>query len=487
VVYSGTSALLTTESDPSGLEENIDLWFAANGHAGAQYVGLPYRAAPAIGHNIVALSHELALSGRRADPIEIAADIAHESAFWQSKIARDKANPAGLGAENDDPYGKAIDFTEGGTVPLDEAARRGVRATIAHWMDYGAGTGEWSQFDPRYQNIKDAGWLGVAHVLNDLNGKWAYPGTTYGAQLGRRSEELRLYAGGTTLVNDDARYLWVPERYSEYGYDPYGSEGRGSWTIELLVMHITLGTDSLGFLTAQNQNSSHYLSWPDGTPRAQIVLERNAAWGAGHKQYNQRGIQFEVEKRFLESSWGDELYRNLANSIYPIAKRNALPLEYLGRNNGPGTRGFIGHMDVPDPLASGEWGGAGNHGDPGSNFDWNRFMGYLHELDKTVPIPPVDENVLHVVDNDGQLHPYVFRAGFRDWVTVQARARYAQDLNAGILSVTGLPLEDEWYGVDEHAYQRCERMVLQYSANTALPWDIVPLRRGTRPPKRKSA
>jgi len=172
-LYTGQSPILGTGSATA---EQIDRWFSMNAARGAQYVDLPRSDPPPIG---VAIISACSTEGVNADIV--AAQCAHESAWWQSKIARDKNNPAGIGAENDDPYGKAITFA----TPLD-----GIAAQVAHLLTYVKGDGYWTASDPRYQAVKDAGWLGTVDVLDDLNGKWAYPGRTYGAELARKANEL---------------------------------------------------------------------------------------------------------------------------------------------------------------------------------------------------------------------------------------------------------------------------------------------------------
>jgi N-acetylmuramoyl-L-alanine amidase len=77
---------------------------------------------------------------------------------------------------------------------------------------------------------------------------------------------------------------------------------------------------------------------------------------------------------------------------------------------------------------------------------------------------------------------YGFVAGFRAYVEALGRCRYPQDVNAGIASIVGLPLEDEWRGADGLTYQRTERAVLQWNPNNAPPFDVVILPRHARLP-----
>ena len=38
---------------------------------------------------------------------------------------------------------------------------------------------------------------------------------------------------------------------------------------------------------------------------------------------------------------------------------------------------LIGHNEVPDPYDPTSYGGATNHGDPGYNWNWYKYMSYV--------------------------------------------------------------------------------------------------------------
>ena len=75
------------------------------------------------------------------------------------------------------------------------------------------------------------------------------------------------------------------------------------------------------WLTGPQGNSAHYLTWPDGSPRAQLLPERDAAWAAGNREYILRSINVEHEKLRLSDPWTDEEYRNLARLSARIVRR----------------------------------------------------------------------------------------------------------------------------------------------------------------------
>jgi len=374
MTYTGETPILSAGSVSA---EAIQAYFADRGPDYApQYApDGQYKPAPAgLGAAIVAecrrypehiVNHDL-----------VAAQIVIETAAWQSGYARERNNTGGIGAINSNPD-QAVWFA---------SVAAGVRAHVAHLLVYAVGDGEWTRFDPRRDAVAAQHWLGVAKTWAELNGRWAWPGTTYGQGIATLANRLTTFAndGRWNVAGDDPRFNWVPDT-KEFGYPTAGTRGRSGRPIDLLIVHVTEGTDSLGWLNGGNGSSAHYLTNRDATPRAQMVREADAAWTAGSREYNERGISIEFE-RFAREAWTGTEYRNAAATVYPILKRNNIPLAYLGRNNATG-RGIIGHEHVPDPDGSG-WGGAGNHTDPGPQFDWSRFMAELRALDGPVT-PPV--------------------------------------------------------------------------------------------------
>jgi len=125
----------------------------------------------------------------------VAAQINHESAACQSRIARDKNNYSGYGAENDDPYGKAFTFS---------TPRDGVRTQIAHLLGYVLGDGKWNALSPRYSIVQGKGWDGAVTVLHQLEQRWAYTGAAsyavtpkenrYGAKIATHANRLLAFA-----------------------------------------------------------------------------------------------------------------------------------------------------------------------------------------------------------------------------------------------------------------------------------------------------
>lgn len=241
-----------------------------------------------------------------------------------------------------------------------------------------------------------------------------------------------------TPAGRDPRFVWEPDDF-EFGY-PTGVHGRAGWAVELMVIHFTDGTNSRGHLLGQNGSSAHYLTDQQMRPLIQMVDDFDAAWTPGHAEYACRGIQVEAE-RPRNRPWTREDETRLAVTVLPIAKRHGIPLAYLGRDNGPGKRGFIGHSDVPDPDGSG-WGGRGNHDYcPGPTFNWAHFISELRRLEGGVTV----DTALHFPETGKSIE-----GGFR---------AYWQAF--GGLAVFGLPLTNEVIE-DGRTVQYFERAVFEH-------------------------
>lgn len=436
--------------------EAIQAWFGANAARGASWVGLPPVAIPSgLGAAIVTAAGQYEINSDLGT-----AQIAHETAFGQSRIFRDKRNPAGIGAENDDPYKKALTY---------ETVEEGVDAWAAHLAGYVLGDGPWNALSPRYAIVKANGWAGTVRVLADLEQKWAWTkpavydvtplAERYGAKIAALANDLADFAEHGTwdrseepMAGDDSRFAWQPDT-TEFGY-PQGTRGRSGKPIDYLIIHVTEGTDSLAWLTAGNGSSAHYLTRRDATPRAQMVAEADAAWTAGSRDYNERGINIEFE-RFARDAWTDDEYCNAAATCLPIIRRHNIPLVYLGRDSA-GKRGIIGHQDVPD--GQGGWGGSTHHRDPGPRFSFDRFIAEMAAL-----------------AGDEQPQPD-YREFPETGHGISGGFLWFWEHNGG-LPIFGYPLTDE-LEEDGMTVQYFERAVFEYHPENSPEWSVLLRRLG---------
>lgn len=262
-------------------------------------------------------------------------------------------------------------------------------------------------------------------------------------------------------------FTWVPEQAGEYGYPP-ATHGRNGRTVDRLIIHCTLGTDSLAHLIGGNGNSVQFLDWRDGRPRAQMIPIQDAAWGAGNREYNLRAINYEHEATKAEMLdpryWTNVIIDNMAKNGANIIR--ACP------EIKPDRAHVIGHGEVPDQ----------DHYDPGPVFPWGRYIDALNrELYGASPAP---DDALYLPGNPYGEIPVI--AGFKAWLETQGRARSSNDVVAGMLSITGYPQASE-VATPFGSAQPFERCVLLWYRDTAPPWDIVLSLRSWGEIKRESA
>jgi hypothetical protein len=185
----------------------IQSFFVARGQAAAPQFAPAgrYKAPPSdIGEIIVELSNQYGVNHDM-----MAAQIGHESAWWQSRIVRDKHNPSGLGATNDAPYENAITFP---------SPRYGIRATVAHLLSYTLGDeSPLKDVSPRHEVLRRAGYLGIASVWRDLNGRWAWPGETYAQSIAARANDIVNHATQHGEIIEEGSDMSVAEKYGIRG------------------------------------------------------------------------------------------------------------------------------------------------------------------------------------------------------------------------------------------------------------------------------
>jgi N-acetyl-anhydromuramyl-L-alanine amidase AmpD len=134
--------------------------------------------------------------------------------------------------------------------------------------------------------------------------------------------------------------------------------------------------------------SAHYIVHSFDSDVNQPVREKDIAYHAGNWSYNQTSIGIEHEG-YVEnpSYWYTEtMYRSSARLSAYLCKKYNIPID---RSH------IIGHNEVPDPYNPGQYGGAGGHTDPGSGWDWAKYMAYVREAAGVATAAPYSQ----IVDN----------------------------------------------------------------------------------------
>ncbi len=415
----------------------VERWFAERGpgYATRYAPDGQYRPAPAgIGAAIVAEATRLGLNHDLA-----AAQILHETAAWQSRFARERNNPGGLGAVNNNPDA-ALRFA----TPAE-----GIRAHMAHLATYARGDGPWTADDPRYAATPVA-WRGAVRALRDLDGKWAYPGVGYGATIARLANELLEVTMPSAQIPG---FLWEPA--DEWHFTP----GRTA-AIRGGAQHYSAGTNSLAWLTRTSgvtsgqPVSAHFLVAHEPTLEQrgwQLVRIEDTAWTTAFANPYTVAIEYEHDGK-----------QPIPDMAYEVLARTWAEITQYVRAQQLGDIAVVqGHRD---------WIGQPRYVCP-DGIDVARIVARWRELIGAAQPDPA----LYLTYADGTRCPHPIIAGFRAWIEAQGRARGVDDLNAAILSVAGYPQEAEWRGADGRTYQRFERLTLQWTPGMAPPWDIVVL------------
>lgn len=228
------------------------------GHLTAEEIDRSFGpAAQGIGQEIIDACQEIRLSDDRTINHDLAAGGIHlETGGGTSKIFLDKNNPGGIGAENDDPYNKAITFP---------TRRDGVRAYIAGLCTYNdeQPTELVRSLDPRFAIRQQHGYVGIVQredkALYEYEQRYAwskpevYAATPieqrYGAKLARRTNDIYVRAGRTTVGTPyDSIIPGMVDLRAELKRNPNGGPNRrrNLDAVRGLVVHFNgpdVGTD----------------------------------------------------------------------------------------------------------------------------------------------------------------------------------------------------------------------------------------------------
>jgi hypothetical protein len=151
--------------------------------------------------------------------------------------------------------------------------------------------------------------------------------------------------------------------------------------IDAILIHDTEGGWDASMATLQFDpgKSVHYLIDRDGSRVAQFIPEAYNGWHAGNSCWNNRSIGIE-HVGFAGDPYAAELYEKSAELVKSILQRYpAIPLD---------REHIVGHYQVPAGSScvpacaahlaeceeSPDFGGSGNHRDPGYTFQWCQYM-----------------------------------------------------------------------------------------------------------------
>jgi N-acetyl-anhydromuramyl-L-alanine amidase AmpD len=163
----------------------------------------------------------------------------------------------------------------------------------------------------------------------------------------------------------------------------------------MIAIHDTEGGWDASVATLQNDpgKSVHYIIDADGSQVGQFVSEADTAWHAGNWFYNQHMVGIE-HVGYASDDYQTALYVESAKLVRDIAHRQKLGPN--GDGTGLDRTVLVGHQEVPDgnviaedspPCSdspydcthSDNYGGANNHRDPGTNWNWCQYTEIIGE------------------------------------------------------------------------------------------------------------
>jgi N-acetyl-anhydromuramyl-L-alanine amidase AmpD len=199
----------------------------------------------------------------------------------------------------------------------------------------------------------------------------------------RRRFLAALLAALTLCPAAAAAPAWIPANPANYQH-----AHRPARAVRVVVVHTVEGSYAGAiewFRNPRARVSANYVVGRDGST-AQMVRERDVAWHAGNGWVNAHSVGIENEGyAFVPWTFTDAEYRASAAIAAAVLRRRLLPID---------RKRVIGHSEVPDPRRPWLRGGFGHHRDPGSYWDWNRYMAYVRAYARGDEPPPPRLDVL---------------------------------------------------------------------------------------------
>jgi hypothetical protein len=240
----------------------------------------------------------------------------------------------------------------------------------------------------------------------------------------------------------------VPAAWSNYSH-----HHRPASDVRLVVVHATEGSYSgtVGwFRNPRARAAANYVVGRDGRI-ASMVPDNEVAWHSGNGYVNAHSIGIEHEGYTnIDGTFTDAEYRASAQLVAGLLRHYHLPAN-RGR--------VIGHSEVPDPFHRGLFGGWAHHTDPGTHWNWPRYMGYVrtYRAGHIPPPPPVDVTI-----PDLTLGEHV--SGLISWTAEATNAAHVDFIVDGVVraSVDAAPYTWGW----DTALEKAGRHVLTARAVT---------------------
>lgn len=165
---------------------------------------------------------------------------------------------------------------------------------------------------------------------------------------------------------------------------PNWDSGRAR-TVNLIVIHDIEGTAPAALAVFDDPGavaSAHCVIGDPGDETIYQCVDFGAtAYATGNGSVNARSLNVELPG-FSGRTYDPDVLAKAAALVgwwsrawgIPLVKLTEAQLSANGQSPDSGASGICGHQDVPDPYHPSLGGGKDHHNDPGSGFDWPRFL-----------------------------------------------------------------------------------------------------------------
>ena len=219
----------------------------------------------------------------------------------------------------------------------------------------------------------------------------------------------------------------------------YSNYSRAGSDIKYVVIHTVQGSYSGCISWFQNSSASvsaHYVVRSSDGEVTQMVYEEDVAWHAGNWSYNEASVGIEHEGYVSDpGTWYTEaMYRSSAD----------LTADIISRTSASASRSsIIAHSEVPGAT----------HTDPGSGWDWDKYMSYI---DEALGGGGSTGNLIGVVA-DSDIYNGARLAGATVWIEETGDSTTAD--GDGVYYFEGLPLDGYtvWASLDGYEDGSCTK------------------------------
>lgn len=286
----------------------------------------------------------------------------------------------------------------GGAAVLADIAGKDKPSDLDGWFDVVAEYGGAPLYAEQVYETLESGTTGTTGGGEELR---LAPREGVDARAGATSKAGGQYAGATWYGADSGNY-----------YASRRDRGR-TYDIDKIVVHVMQGSwaGSLNwFRDGRAGSSAHYSVRSSDGKIGQSVREEHTAYHAGYWTTNLSSIGIEHEGYVSRPNrwFTDAMYRSSARLAAYLARKHRIPID---------RKHIISHAQVPG--CPGRGGGVSCHTDPGSGWNWDKYLGLIRQYANSGSAGPYSQ----IVDNTTRDR---FEASGR-WVS----SRYHQDQSYG--------------------------------------------------------